>query len=345
MYSYLYFVLVLFFAIPQANAAQINRQLVASLDAPIQLDTFIYTPDFAAPKGVVLAVGGSGFTRAGFGGPSTLAKYASSLGYIAIEWNKRGLTTNSAVNDVQKDLSVYRTATFDRILVDAESILAFSKRTFPGMPIYIVGGSEGSAVTSRLAEFHPTEIRAIATFGTLVSPFVEIISKQLSDQIVAPNWKNLDANGDQVISEKEFEKIKGKDGWDFLTPFAFKELDVTGDNAISYNELERFIVNYFVNEHPDQDFWLNSSGVATGWIESMFRIPSLFERAKNIRIPYIVLHGESDDKAPIKYVYEFESFTKHLKYENFRFKYHAGVGHGPNEKMFSEILEFFRMNE
>ena len=88
------------------------RLTIASIDS-IQLDSFIYFPESVQPKAVVLVIGGSGLTHAGFGGPSKFAKAFGDSGFISVEWNKRGLITNADLTDIYKDFAVYNTTTIE----------------------------------------------------------------------------------------------------------------------------------------------------------------------------------------------------------------------------------------
>lgn len=322
-----------------------ERIQIPTFDRQIKLDGFISNPEPSrpAPHGVLFAIGGSGYTHGGFGGPSRMAKLSAENGFIGIEWNKRGIETDADLKNVSVNDKIYRTATLENLVLDSEAVLEFAKRRYPGLPIFVVGGSEGSMVTSRLAQLHPKEIRALANFGTVAWPFIRILGKQIMDNSVRSAWAQLDLDKDQELSKSEFSaEAFGKQTSDLFN-VPFEKMDISGNGRISWAEMERYLVNYFVNENPDPDYWLKTSQVPD--LKSLIRMPSLFERAANIVQPYLLLQGEDDELTPVGQVYELEVFAKAMGLRNLEFKYFANTGHAPSETMMREILTFFGKNK
>lgn len=339
------FVILFFFSI-NVLAAVPQRVLIDS--SSVKIDSFVYQPEnLAHAKGVILVIGGSGFTHAGFGGPSKLCQFASSKGYVCVEWNKRGLKTNIELNAIEKNLEIYNTATIENIYYDAKSVLLYMNSRFPDLKLFVAGGSEGSVTTTLLAERNPNLIKAVSTFGNVVVPFVQVLHNQLTDLTVKKWWSILDADNNSYLDEVEYSKAlqSGKLGQDLiqlLSSFKFDEIDITQDHRVNFDELSRMIATYFLKTMPNLDqYWLDSSGVAKGWIESMLKLPSLYERSQKILVPVFVVQGEDDWNTPVQDVYKFELFSKKLGLSNFTFKYYAGVGHAPSPEMFSDILSFF----
>lgn len=327
-----------------AYAAEPSRFYYPSADPAFELEGFLYEPaDLSRARGVVIVIGGSGFTKGGFGGPSKFARVFSDQGYIAFEWNKRGITSNANLTNTTKDFSIYRTATLSNLLMDAERSLELMDTRYPNLPIFVVGGSEGSIVTTHLAEMYATRIRAVSIFGVVVTHFMQVIEKQLSDQVLKKHWKNFDLNEDKYLSPGEFAAITpDNEHWGFLADIGFDAIDVTGDQKISRAEASKATIQFYLIDKEDRDeYWMETSGVAPGYIESIFSVAPLLNRSENISTPVFVLQGEDDWHTPAKYVYQLENVTRLRGQSNFSYTYYAGTAHAPSGEMLSDILRYF----
>lgn len=334
--------LLLVVASSWAFASDVKRLKIKSVDN-IKIDTFIYLPDdLAKAKGIVLTIGGSGFTKAGFGGPANFSQMFAANDFIALEWNKRGILTSQNVDSTTLDKTVYESATIENIVVDASKVLEFARKTYPHLPVFIVGGSEGSVTTTLLAEYYPNDIKAVATFGNVVTPFIQLVNMQITDILFKEIWSDLDANKDQVVSPAELSGFKtAVEEFQFIAKLDFAKVDVTSDGTVAREELAKFLVNYIINENPNKNYSYESSGVPPNYLNSIFRIAPLTYRAYNISIPVFIAQGEDDWNTPTKYVYEFQTQCKTSKLQNFTFKYYAKVGHAPSKEMFSDFLSYF----
>lgn len=336
-------IITVFFSL-SALATEPTRVLFASNDTSFDLEGFLYEPtDMTNTKGVVLVIGGSGFTRAGFGGPAMFSQRASDSGFIAFEWNKRGLTTNHDLTEIHKNLDVYKSATIDNIFADASAALDFIKNRYPTLPLFIVGGSEGSIVTTHLAAKYPKSIKAISTFGTVVAPFINIVEKQMADQIINTYWSKFDLDKNEFIDVQEFSNIQEDGEWAiFIENYSFTEIDVTADSKISRSELSRVLLLTFLSdEEKYTEHWLETSGIAPNYFEAIFSIESLYNRAKNIKVPALFVHGEEDWNTPVEDVYQLENLSAVMGYDHFQFKYYNSIGHAPSPEMLVDILEYF----
>lgn len=338
------FAIFLSFISIHAWAAEPLRFSYTSSDPSIPLEGFIYEPvDPTNARGVVLVIGGSGFTKGGFGGPSKFARALSDQGYIAFEWNKRGIVSNADLTDTQKDFAIYNTATLDNILLDAEASFALLRNSYPGKDLYVIGGSEGSIVTTHLAEKFDSQIRAVAVFGVVVTHFVQVVEKQITDLVLEKYWNDYDQDQDNFLSPSEFSAIpRDHEDWGYLANMGFSSIDVSRDQKISRDEAAKATMQFYLLDKNNRDeYWLESSGIASGYFESIFSVAPLTIRSENINIPVHVLQGEDDWNTPAKYVYQLENVTKIRQQNNFTYKYYAGVGHSPSGEMLQDILQYF----
>lgn len=343
--------MILLFSFSVFAQSNLERVVIGNgykVDFP--LDAFVYKPQDPSIKikGVMITIGGSGFTKGGFGGPSRFSKGSTEYGFIGFEWNKRGITTNETLTTIEINEEIYKTATLRKIYEDAEAALKFIGERYPKLPIYIVGGSEGSVITTLLAEFHKNEIAGISAFGVVVPAFIEIMVHQLGNQIVHKRWHEFDKNLDGYLDIDEFKTLELMDNeslvnWIMFKEYGFKNIDVTGDNLASKEELLRVVTDYLVADQggEHQTMWMETSGIAPGYFQSIFGISSLYRRIKSIEVPTLFMHGEEDILTPVKYVYRLNTVVNTFNLKNVNFKYYAGVGHAPGPQMFEDCIKFF----
>jgi pimeloyl-ACP methyl ester carboxylesterase len=310
----------------------------------VTLEGFLYKPQANAPKGVVMVIGGSGYTSGGFGGPAKFGMALAQNGFIGFEWNKRGLTSNKELNDVQLNYDLYKTATISNLILDAEAALDLLKTKFPTLPLFVIGGSEGSVVTTSLAQRNPDKIKAISTFGTVIPHFVEIVTSQANHDFLVTNgaFKKCDLDEIDSYTEKELNCFaKTHDDLGFLEG-QFQKIDFNSDGRIDRNELLSGISDYLLLEisNPDE-YWFEKSKVPPGFFKEMFKIKPLFNRVDEIKVPTLFMHGDLDDRTPIQYAYRLKTQTRTKGYSHIQFKFYKGVGHGPSAQMAADFLKFF----
>ena len=330
-------ILILF----SSNVFAIERVSFSS-SGNINLEGFFYYPEkIDNAKSLIIVIGGSGHTSGGFGGPSKASSLFANNGHISFEWNKRGIKSNEELTDINIDNSIYETATIDNIFLDASAALNFAHNLYPNLPVFVLGGSEGSIVTTLLAENYPHLITAAASFGTVVNSFIDTMFFQASDGINKSLF-SYDADNDERISKDEFNSALA--GWrkfqDLVSDanMSFDKIDFFKDGYIERNEIERMVTNHSL---LTSGYMMESSGLPDSYLRSMYSILPLYNRIQNIEIPFSFFHGTSDWNTPVDKVMQLELITKALNLDNFNFHYYTGLGHAPSSQMFINILEFF----
>lgn len=309
-----------------------------------QLEGFLYEISNGRPaQGVILSVGGSGFSRGGFGGPAAFSRYAQSNAFVAFEWNKRGVHSNQALTDITVNRSEYDSTTIDTLVDDAEAALLYMCSKFPNLPVFLFGGSEGSYVTTLLAQRRPKEVAGIATFGTGIAPFIEVIEHQLAGQFLASYCKEKNFHFDHQFCLDELNSI-AKVNEDFLpvvrSLFPPEEVQSKTFSAL---EIKSEMTRYWLLEVPNRDdYWFNTSASPKGFFESMVKVPCMFDRLEKITVPSLILHGALDESAPIQYAYQLQIISKLRKLNNYFFKFYPKAGHAPTQEMISDGVSFFQ---
>jgi alpha-beta hydrolase superfamily lysophospholipase len=323
-------------------AGDVKRVYFKSID-DIEIEGFFHLPK--APKGLIIMVGGSGPSNGGFGGPTLFAEAFLDKGYASFEWNKRGIRTNDEYSDVSLDKNTYSTNSLDNIILDAEAAFLYAVNTYPDLPIFVVGGSEGSLVASVLAQKYPNQITAGATFGTVVESFIAYVTQQLTD----PTWVALlkyDTDDSNSLSKEEYSKaLEGLPDLNALFTqlnISFNDIDFLKDQSIRMIEVQKVLTEGIIVNSPG--YMLESSGLPDSYFPSIFRLEPLYNRIHDITIPFAFFHGNEDWNTPVKYLVKLEILVKTFGLENFEFNYYPGLGHGPSREMFDDIVKFLEGN-
>lgn len=320
-----------------------KRETFLSPDG-VTLEGFLFEPiESESAKGIILSIGGSGISNGGFGGPAAFCRFAQANSFIAFEWNKRGIRSNSALTDTILNRAEYDSTTIDKLLIDAQSALSFIVSKFPNLPVFVFGGSEGSYVTTLLAQSRPQDIRAIATFGTGIAPFIEIIEHQITDQLLGTYCKENNIQPDHQFSFQDLSLI-AKANEDFLPIISalFPHLESQA-KSFSLAEVKNAMTKYWLLDVPNRDeVWFSTSASPKGYFEAMIRVPSMFDRIEKYGGPTLILQGVLDESAPVQYAYQFETVCKLRELNNYFFKFYSDAGHAPNKDMIVEALSFFQ---
>jgi pimeloyl-ACP methyl ester carboxylesterase len=309
-----------------------------------RLEGFLYEPTNGKPsKGIILSVGGSGFSRGGFGGPAAFSRYAQSNSFTTFEWNKRGIQSNVSLTDIKVNRPEYDLTTIDTLVDDAEAALSYMQSKFPNLPVFVFGGSEGSYVTTLLAQRVPKNVSGIASFGTGIAPFIEVIEHQLAGQFLASYCKERNYHFDHKFSLDELNSI-AKANEDFL-PIVSVLFPSEGEHSKKFSavEIKNEATKYWLLDVPNRDeYWFNTSASPKGFFESMVGVPSMFDRLEKIPIPTLILHGTLDESAPVQYAYQLQTVCRLRKLNNFIFKFYPNAGHAPTLEMIDDGIKFFQ---
>ncbi|MGZ5278933.1 MAG: alpha/beta hydrolase family protein [Pseudobdellovibrionaceae bacterium] len=214
---------------------------------------------------------------------------------------------------------------------------------FPRLPVFVFGGSEGSYVTTLLAQSRPQEVSGIATFGTGIAPFIEVIEHQLAGHFLATYCKENNFHFDHQFDREDLNSI-AKVNEDFLpiidSLFPREEVH---SKRVSAAEIKNAVTKYWLLNVPNRDdYWFETSASPKGFFESLVKVPSLFDRLDKISIPTFILHGALDESAPVHYAYQLQTACKLRGLNNYSIKIYPDAGHAPTHEMIEESLSFFQ---
>jgi predicted esterase len=187
------------------------RNLVIDLGNGVKTKTQLTIP--AVGKGPfpgVLLVHGSGATdmnqtlRKNTKPFWQIAQYLSERGFAVVRYDKRA----GGANHIVLNSSVWGNATFNDLKHDAEKALAvlIQQPEIDSNKITIIGHSEGTMITPRVAIDNATKVKNIVLMGTVSQNLRDILYLQMVNTPILYAEKVLDGNHDGLLSLSEASK-------------------------------------------------------------------------------------------------------------------------------------------
>lgn len=345
----LFFQIVLFLIYSISSFAQDcqpERVALQSSDPQIQLDGFSYAPP-VSPKGIALVLGGSGFSKAGFGGPSKLACLLSKNGLLSFEWNKRGIVTHHDFLDISIDKEQYGKATVSQRALDLQSVINQLSLEHKELKIHLVGGSEGGSVITNLDSHYLPLASSIVIFNSLSMGASEAVARNMLEN-GAKNWLTLiDPNKDDLVSSEEINEIYSSDlPWFALASLiqsrGFVHFDKNSDGNLTGKEFGSELYEYYGFQFEDRnEYWFDSNELPNNYHEDARSLKTFSEICESLETPTLVQYGLLDESIPshlsekTQSQCEANNATQFKAYDN---------GHAPNLDYFEDIIEFLMNN-
>jgi uncharacterized protein len=142
-----------------------------------------------------------------------IAQYLSERGFAVLRYDKRGVGENHTILDA----NVWGNLTIDDLKQDAEKALAvlMQQPQVDNSKITILGHSEGTVLTPRVAIDNPDKVNDIVLMGTLAQNMTDIFHFQTATLPLQYAKEVLDKNGNGSLSIQEasrdliFERLIG----------------------------------------------------------------------------------------------------------------------------------------
>jgi len=134
-----------------------------------------------------------------------IAEYLSDRGFVVLRYDKRGIGENMTI----VDSNVWGNLTFNELKHDAERALnlLIQQPEVDPKRISIIGQSEGTIITPRVAIDNPTKVKNIVLMGTAAQNLVrDILRFQVVDLPLEYAMKVLDRNHTGLISIQQIAK-------------------------------------------------------------------------------------------------------------------------------------------
>jgi uncharacterized protein len=133
-----------------------------------------------------------------------IAQYLSERGFAVLRYDKRGVGTNHTI----VNSNAWGNLTINDIVLDANKALAvlMNQPEVDANKITVLGHSEGTVISPRLAIDNPNKVKNIVLMGTLAQNMSEILYFQTVTLPVLYAQKVLDKNHNGLLSLQEASK-------------------------------------------------------------------------------------------------------------------------------------------
>jgi len=328
------------------------RNLVIDLGNGVKTNAQLTLP--AVGKGPfpgVLLISGSGANNkngtSGFvhkNGPKPLtpylqiARYLSERGFAVLRYDKRGVGANNTI-----DLNVWGNATVNDLIHDEEkalNVLGMQPEVDPKR-ISIVGHSEGTVITPRVAIDNSTKVKNIILMGTVAQNFIrDILRDQVVDLPLEYATQVLDKNHTGLISIQQIAKdpLLGY----YLVPPSL--LGTSNTKVITNNLVEKFgstdhvsiekqirpaLIKYYENESA---FNLSKCHDIRGcpiWFRSESSLTPTLSIIGNISksTGILLLNGQNDSQTPVQQTFLLQQRLTDVNHPDHTLITYPNLGH------------------
>ncbi len=133
-----------------------------------------------------------------------IAQYLSERGFAVLRYDKRGVGTNHTI----LDSNVWGNLTFSNLIEDANKALAvlINQPEVDANKITVLGHSEGTLISPRLAIDNPNKVKNIVLMGTVAQNMSDILFFQTVTLPISYAQKVLDKNHNGLLSIQEASK-------------------------------------------------------------------------------------------------------------------------------------------
>jgi pimeloyl-ACP methyl ester carboxylesterase len=253
-----------------------------------------------------------------------LGQELARQGWATLRFDKRAWVVSQRLSEDPQFTQhpVFQNAIADpygTLLKDAQSAVETARQEFPGVPVYLLGHSEGAYFALQVAYEDP-DIAGVALIGF----YFTTSSVQLMEQVVhrgRGSFQGLDQDQDGALSTQEL----ASDG-----PFAsalraqLEILDLNGDTLISLSE---FLAGQASNLLVLPEIFPSSYLVAE------VQRPSPRKILEELTIPVLFFSGEWDNQTPAYQTRAVEIAERQVwKKGNRAFHYFPRAGHALDER-------------
>jgi uncharacterized protein len=268
-----------------------------------------------------------------------IAEYLSDRGFVVLRYDKRGIGENMTI----VDSNVWGNLTFNDLKHDAERALnlLIQQPEVDPKRISIIGHSEGTIITPRVAIDNPTKVKNIILMGTAAQNLIrDILRFQVVDLPLEYAMKVLDRNHTGSISIEQIAKDP------LLSSYLESTILHTNNNtkAIIKNQTEKFdtssqisiqkqirpaLIKYYENETALNLSKCNDIRGCPLWFRSEFNlIPNLSiigNVSKSTGI--LILNGENDSQTTVQQAFLLQQRLTDVNHPDHTLITYPDLGH------------------
>ena len=267
-----------------------------------------------------------------------IAEYLSDRGFVTLRYDKRGVGENMTI----LDSNVWRNVTFNDLKHDAEKALdvLIQQHEVDANRITVLGHSDGTVITPRVAIDNPVKVKNIILMGTTAQNLVrDILRFQVVDLPLEYATKVLDRNHPGLISIQQIAK-------DPLLSYYLEStfLHTNNTKTIIKNQVEKFgtsnhisiqrqikpaLIKYYENETALNLLKCNDIRGCPLWFKSEFNLIPNLSIIGNISksIGVLILNGENDTQTPVQQAFILQQRLTDVNHPDHTLITYPNVGH------------------
>ena len=269
-----------------------------------------------------------------------IAQYLSERGFAVLRYDKRGVGANFTI----LDKNVWGNLTINDLKHDAQKALAVLIQQ-PGVDpnkITVIGHSEGTMITPRVAIDNATKVKNIVLMGDVAQNMHDIVYFQMVNLPLLYVEKFLDHNHDGLLSVSEasknpvFNSVVGNFTLLLETSNGTKrqlspEYNTNKDAYISINnELKPKLVAQFESlsaVRPDQK--CPGPKICPTWFKSVYAVEPALSIIGNVSksIGILILNGENDSQTPVQQAFLLQQRLTDVNHPDHTLITYPNLGH------------------
>ena len=267
-----------------------------------------------------------------------IAEYLSDRGFVVLRYDKRGIGENMTI----VDSNVWGNLTFNELKHDAERALnlLIQQPEVDPKRISIIGHSEGTIITPRVAIDNPTKVKNIVLMGTAAQNLVrDILRFQVVDLPLEYAMKVLDRNHTGLISIQQITKDPLLSSYLEST-----SLHTNNTKAIIKNQTEKFdtssqisiqkqirpaLIKYYENETALNLSKCNDIRGCPLWFRSEFNLIPNLSIIGNISksTSVLILNGENDSQTTVQQAFLLQQRLTDVNHPDHTLITYPDLGH------------------
>jgi len=268
-----------------------------------------------------------------------IAEYLSDRGFVVLRYDKRGIGENMTI----VDSNVWGNLTFNDLKHDAEKALnlLIQQPEVDPKRISIIGHSEGTIITPRVAIDNPDKVKNIILMGTAAQNLVrDILRFQVVDLPLEYAMKVLDRNHTGLISIEQIAKDP------LLSSYLESTILHTNNNTktIIKNQTEKFdtssqisiqkqirpaLIKYYENETALNLSKCNDIRGCPLWFRSEFNLIPNLSIIGNISksTGVLILNGENDSQTTVQQAFLLQQKLTDVNHPDHTLITYPDLGH------------------
>jgi uncharacterized protein len=267
-----------------------------------------------------------------------IAQYLSERGFAVLRYDKRGVGANYAINQ-----NVWGNATVNDLIHDAGKALnvLIQQPEVDSKRISIIGHSEGTVITPRVAIDNPSKVKNIILMGTVAQNLIrDILRYQVVDLNLEYATQVLDKNHTGLISIQQIpndpllgqylvsSSLLDTNNTKVITNYLIKKFGTSGHVSIQ-KEIRPALIKYYENESA---FNLSKCHDIRGcpiWFRSESSLTPTLSIIGNVSksTGILLLNGENDSATPVQQTFLLQQRLTEINHPDHTLITYPNLGH------------------